>query len=466
MKSLLKLIRKFLVTMMVSFFLLLFLNTFLFLLFTYQSAGNGGAFRTAEMISAGLTESENGYFLSKESSDLLNERQAWAILIDNGSGKVKWNSPNLPSDIPMQYPLSDLSMIIRGYIADYPTASCGHGDDLFLVGYPKDSYWKLISNTFDLKLIQNTPLMLLSFLFFNLILLFLIYWILASGILRSVRPIVKGIESLTEENYICVKEKGLLSSLAHALNKTAQKLHSQDELLRKKEMAQANWIAGVSHDIRTPLSTVLGYSSQLEEDASLSIENRKKAELIRQQSMRMKHLINDLNLASKLEYNIHPFRFQEINLISLLRQTVVDFLNMDVHGRYPMEWETSPSLTSCILRGDPNLIQRAVSNLVINATTHNPGGCTIHVSLKQAPDFCKITVWDNGIGVTDEQLESLRNKPHYMVCDNSATEQQHGLGLLIVKQIADIHHGSVLMDHSPEGGFLVTILLPILKHMT
>ena len=277
---------------------------------------------------------------------------------------------------------------------------------------------------------------------------------------------MKGIESLTEENYICVKEKGLLSSLAHALNKTAQKLHSQDELLRKKEMAQANWIAGVSHDIRTPLSTVLGYSSQLEEDASLSIENRKKAELIRQQSMRMKHLINDLNLASKLEYNIHPFRFQEINLISLLRQTVVDFLNMDVHGRYPMEWETSPSLTSCILRGDPNLIQRAVSNLVINATTHNPGGCTIHVSLKQAPDFSKITVWDNGIGVTDEQLESLRNKPHYMVCDNSATEQQHGLGLLIVKQIADIHHGSVLMDHSPEGGFLVTILLPILKHMT
>lgn len=73
-------------------------------------------------------------------------------------------------------------------------------------------------------------------------------------------------------------------------------------------MARANWIAGVSHDIRTPLSMVMGYAGQLASSSCLETEDRKKAIMIMKQSERMKNLINDLNLASKLEYNMQPIK--------------------------------------------------------------------------------------------------------------------------------------------------------------
>ena len=73
---------------------------------------------------------------------------------------------------------------------------------------------------------------------------------------------------------------------------------------------------------------------------------------------------------------------------------------------------------------------------------------------------CIICVEDNGIGVSDKELEKLNNTPHYMVCDKNTTEQQHGLGLLIVKQIMDVHNGQVEMKHSEYGGFKVVLQIP------
>ena len=158
----------------------------------------------------------------------------------------------------MQYSLADLSWAIRGYIEDYPTTTSEYGDDLLILGNPKTSLWKAMWNTFDYNMIANLPKTVLLFLIFNLIIIFIIYMVAISGVLRSVKPIVTGIEALPDGQNIYVKERGLLSSLAVSLNKTSEKLRSQEYKLKKRETARANWIAGVSHDIRTPLSIVMG----------------------------------------------------------------------------------------------------------------------------------------------------------------------------------------------------------------
>ena len=67
---------------------------------------------------------------------------------------------------------------------------------------------------------------------------------------------------------------------------------------------------------------------------------------------------------------------------------------------------------------------------------------------------------DNGVGATDKQINKLNNSPHYMVCDENTSEQCHGLGLLIVKQIAAAHQGTIEIRHSEYGGFEVKICLP------
>lgn len=464
MKDTLKLLRRFFLILLGSMAALLFLNLILLFVFTYDQAGNESPWKSAQEVSDALVQTEGGgYLLTQEGRAVLEQSGAWAILIDNDSGTVTWSSGNLPEEIPQKYSLAELSWAIRGYIADYPTTVGEHGEDLLVLGNPKTSFWKAMWNTFDYQMIAHLPQILLLFLLFNLAVIFFLYMASVFGFLRSVKPIVAGIEALPTGEEVYVKEKGVLSSLAVSLNRASQKLKLQEYSLKKKETARANWIAGVSHDIRTPLSVVMGYAGQLAEDRTLPPEARKQAETIRLQSVRMKHLINDLNLSSKLEYNAQPLHKSAVNAVSLLRGIVVDFLNLDAQGKYPIQWQTKDGVSSCILDADENLIRRAVSNLIINAQVHNPEGCTVFAKVERQGEHCRITISDNGKGVNDSRLESIRSAPHYMVCDSRTGEQRHGLGLLIVKQIAAAHQGSVEIGRSPSGGFSVSLVLPVKK---
>ena len=129
--------------------------------------------------------------------------------------------------------------------------------------------------------------------------------------------------------------------------------------------------------------------------------------MIVRQSRRIKNLINDLNLASKLEYNMQPLSVKEENAVALVRQVAVDFINTDIEGRYPIEWETPEELTFCAIRADRDLLKRAVSNLIQNSMNHNEEGCTIWISVVREGKNCEISVEDNGHGATDEELRKL-----------------------------------------------------------
>lgn len=158
MKSILKLIKRFIVTMLFSLVLLLFLNFFLLLLISYKQAANHGAWSSADTVASALTENGDGtYRLSAQGEDILSRTNAWAILVDNETGYILWNSSNLPEGIPTQYSAASIAMAVRGYINDYPITTSGYGDDLIMLGFPKKSYWKLISNTFDYDFIRNFP---------------------------------------------------------------------------------------------------------------------------------------------------------------------------------------------------------------------------------------------------------------------------------------------------------------------
>ena len=461
MNSTIKLIRRFCSILIISIFLGILLNLIFLAVITWNQGDNSSGWQQAEAVAADLTLSEEGgYILSEEGEKVLEQAGAWGILVENSTGNVIWASGNLPKEIPRHYTLGEISWAVRGYIQDYPTTTAPQGENLLFLGFPKDRYYKLMWPTFDYDLIQNFFYMILEFLVFNLVFIIVVYAVATSGIIRSVKPIIHGIEALGNQEDVYIREKGLMSQLAASINRVSEKLKTQNYALRKKEMARANWIAGVSHDIRTPLSMVLGHASTLEEDADLPKEARQKAGIIRRQSIRMKNLINDLNLASKLEYNVQPVKRQRTDLVALARSVAVDFLNLDNEGDYPIEWNTEADSGPFMVYGDPDLIKRAMSNLITNAQVHNPKGCTIGVEVREEEGMYALIVSDNGVGVTEEELQSIRNAPHYMVCDSNTGEQRHGLGLLIVKQIAQAHEGRVVLDHSPQGGFLAKILLP------
>lgn len=461
MKSIPKLIKRFVGILMLGSFLILITNFIILAIIAATQAPNGYPWETAEQAAESIEESEQGYMMPDKMIEELNAQNVWAVYIDNATGECVWHSDNLPDTVPLEYTVSDIANLTRGYIDGYPTFTGGSENGLMILGYPKDSYWKHMWPSWDYQFIANLPKTVLIVLALNILIIFLIYIAANAKLLKSVKPITDGIQALPTGQPVALKEKGVLSEISANINRTSEVLQSQNYQIKKKETARANWIAGVSHDIRTPLSMVMGYASQLESNKQLPEEERQRAAVIVKQSQRMKNLINDLNLASKLEYNMQPTHIEQVNVISAVRQIVVDFINLDIGGKYLIEWLTDSDLNTLIINADKDLIKRAVSNLIQNSINHNADGCTIYVAVKECNRSCSIVVSDNGVGATDEQIDKLNNLPHYMVCDENTSEQRHGLGLLIVKQIAAAHKGTVEIRHSKYGGLEVEICLPI-----
>ena len=461
MKIALKLLRRLVVGMFLVCLLLPVLDLVILFSFTVKYSSNGSPYTMAEEVAEGLSETEDGYSLSPQVQESLKQAGAWAMLIQSGTGQVVWHTENLPAEVPLSYRASDIASLTRGYVQDYPTFPASRGEDVVVAGYPRDSFWKHMYPAWDMGLIKDLIPFAAAVILADIIVIILIYLVTDMKLLKSVGPIVDGIEQLSRGRTAYIRRKGLLSEIAQSVNKTSEILQTRNRELRKKETARANWIAGVSHDIRTPLSMVMGYAAQLADSPGLTEEERRKAQVICRQSQRMKNLINDLNLASKLEYNMQPVDREQVSLVALMRKTVVDFLNMDAEGKYPIEWLTREDAAPCFVYADAALLARAAGNLIQNSMNHNPEGCSIYVTVERQETTCSVAVEDDGAGITEEKLEELNNAPHYMMCDENVTGQRHGLGLLIVRQIAQVHGGDMEVGHSARGGFAVRIRLPL-----
>lgn len=463
MKGVPKLIRCFVSILLLSSLLIVILNVAVFAILVVNNAPNPNTSPYNIAIETGhaLQMADNGkYVLPEDIFAKLKKNNVWAILIGNDTLQVEWKTDNVPSTIPNDYSLSDIADLSVGYLNNYPTYTGDNDNGIVVLGFPQDSFWKHTRASWNYNLIANFPEIILKILLMNIALILAIYVIANMKLLKSVKPITKGIQDLSSGERVHIPETGMLSEICSNINHTSDTLQKQQEQLRKKNMARANWIAGVSHDIRTPLSMIMGYAGQLENSHNLSESEQKKAAVIVKQSARMKNVINDLNLASKLEYNMQPLMKNKENAVAIVRHVVVDFMNMDIDDKFPIEWKTNDELMFYTIEADKDLLKRAISNLIQNSITHNENGCRIYVSVATEPGKCIICVEDDGIGASNEQIQKLNNTPHYMVCDTNATEQRHGLGLLIVKQIIDGHNGTVTIAQSTYGGFKVTLTIP------
>lgn len=304
------------------------------------------------------------------------------------------------------------------------------------------------------KVMDNTLVWIPAVLVLNTIAAVLLALLLGLRLFRSLKPLAKGIEDMAEKRPVELFTNGLLGDLAAGINKTSAQLVKQETALAKRDNARTTWIAGVSHDIRTPLSLVMGYASQLEDDTELPPSKREQAGIIRSQSERIKTLVNDLNLASKLEYDMQPIRKTTIMPAALLRSITADFLNNGLDPIYSIDLLVSGNAQNAMVTGDKELLRRAVSNLISNSVSHNPNGCTIKVTLESGNGNCSIQVSDNGVGFTPESLNKLRLEAGLAELEN------HGLGLTIVQQIVKAHGGTSEFRNLPEGGCKITLCLP------
>ena len=228
--------------------------------------------------------------------------------------------------------------------------------------------------------------------------------------------------------------------------------------MSRQNKARANWISGVSHDIRTPLSMIMGYAQRIASDHEAGDNVRQEAVIIQGQSEKIRDLVQDLNLVSQIEYEMQPLHQQSVRLSKLLRSYTAELLNTGLPDSYSIEIEISPVAETITFNCDERLIMRAVNNLVQNSIRHNPDGCDIVLGLNCTAETISLTVSDNGVGLSDEKLKELREKPHYMESTDDRLDLRHGLGLLLVRQIVEAHSGEMQLQGGDQEGLSIELV--------
>lgn len=389
--------------------------------------------------------------ISEDAVQKLQKNHIWAMYL-NPEGQCFW-SLDLPREVPESYTIQDVALFSKGYIANYPVFVWNTDDGMLVLGYPKDSYTKLTSNYYSVQSIHTVPIFVFCILVVDLLLLFLTYFLSKRRIIKKTEPIMAAIETLSDGKTISLNVSGELAGVANSVNEASKILSRQNE-------ARANWISGVSHDIRTPLSMIMGYAGRISEDKTASLKIKEQACIIRQQSINIKELVQDLNLVSQLEYEMQPLHKEPIRLSKLLRSYVAELLNTEISDSYTIDVDISPDAETAMLECDARLISRAINNLVQNSIQHNPQGCKIKLLLNIFKNSLSLTVEDNGCGLSPEELHELEEKPHYMESTDERLDLRHGLGLLIVRQVVDAHKGTLTLEGSEGCGCKIKLLFP------
>lgn len=222
---------------------------------------------------------------------------------------------------------------------------------------------------------------------------------------------------------------------------------------RKTELLRREFVAGVSHELKTPITSIKMAASTIAENYDSKTAER-FIPTIEREADRMTALVNDMLLLSKIEFSRAGENFKSFNLSDIVKLAVSNNENQIVRNGVVVENLCPATLE---MKGDPTLVQIAVSNLVSNAVRYGGAECRITISAKDTGEFLSLTVADTGVGISKENLGRVFERFFRVDKGRSRALGGTGLGLALVKHIAILHGGGVSAESELGKGSRFTI---------
>ncbi|MGP7733307.1 phosphate regulon sensor histidine kinase PhoR [Oceanimonas smirnovii] len=226
--------------------------------------------------------------------------------------------------------------------------------------------------------------------------------------------------------------------------------------LRSLEQVRKSFVANVSHELRTPLTVLKGYLEMLEELPSAQRWQKTQGVLL-EQTQRMDALVNQLMTLTRYEAATQPDFSKVVDMPAMLHMLEQEAVALSGERQHTFSFDIEPGLK---VRGEPEQLRSAVSNLVYNAVRHTPAGSHIVVEWKRAGEAGRFAVTDNGEGIAPEHIARLTERFYRVDKARSRQTGGSGLGLAIVKHALS-HHDSHLEISSRAGkGSCFSFVLP------
>ncbi|HEX9378487.1 MAG TPA: HAMP domain-containing sensor histidine kinase [Gaiellaceae bacterium] len=245
---------------------------------------------------------------------------------------------------------------------------------------------------------------------------------------------------------------------ARAEAESAQRqLVRQNEQLRETDRLKDEFVALISHDLRTPLTSIMGYLELVLDDENLTEEQRGFLNVADRNADRLLRLVNDLLFVARFEAGELELRRAELDLAAVVRQSVEESGPRAAAGRVELTCEAGDVSS---VQADKGRMFQLVENLVSNAIKFTPAGGDVRVSVTPVNGVVRLEVVDTGIGIASEEQQRLFER---FFRASTASEHQipgTGLGLYITRAIVEAHGGSIAVRSGPGEGTSFCVELP------
>lgn len=278
-------------------------------------------------------------------------------------------------------------------------------------------------------------------------------YFLAGRFLRPIQQMIQAASGIQQGQDL--KKRIELKKGQDELHQLADTFNGMMDRLEASFQAEKQFTSDMSHELRTPVAVIL---SQCE--LSLEEEQDKDAyadalRLIQRQGKKMSVLINDMLMMTRMEQRRDSIRMMQLDFSSLCASVCED-LRLLCEKNIELSWQLEEGVT---IVGNKELLQRLLVNLITNAYRYGKEQGHIQVALKQTQTEIRLSVADDGRGIAQEQLAHIWQR--FYQADASRSNQGSGLGLAMVQEIAQLHHGRMKVESVQGKGSCFTFCIPM-----
>ncbi|GAB2565493.1 sensor histidine kinase [Gracilibacillus alcaliphilus] len=392
--------------------------------------------------------------VSKDGEEALSQFGAWLQILDQNGDVVA--SYQAPEDLPNHYTPIELVHRYKYMDDDLNTYFIGEYEEYsYLIVVPDSSEQRTVFMVNGEQIFTSITQFLGTIIIVDLLIATLVGFLFSTILTKPINRLINRIHALKERIFEKEKPKrpGIYKHVFDNINEVAEKLQAYEQERQKLEKMRNEWISNVSHDIKTPLSSIRGYAELLRSDDLSEAERLEYAEVIERQSLYMRELLDDFNLTMRLRNQELPLNLQPTNMEHFVRELVIDLLNDPQFSSKHIQYDNTESAVNWEI--DQHLMKRALLNFIYNALLHNEEDVEIDIQVTEEG----IIIKDNGKGIAAEEQEQIFER--YYRGTNTANIHGTGLGMAISRDIIQAHGGTVQLTSVKGKGTTIKVMLSV-----
>lgn len=239
-----------------------------------------------------------------------------------------------------------------------------------------------------------------------------------------------------------------LHSIVFSINELIAELEKVRIEAKKSEESRKQLLSSISHDIRTPLTSIIGYIDALKDGVAVSeIERKEYLKILYMKSNNLKHLVNEIFNMAKLDANEFPLKEEELDFSEVTREVLIEFL--PELSKHNLELQVLIPESTCPIIADHLSLMRIMSNLIKNAIYYGKDGKTLGIELLETDTDYELLIWDKGPGIPKHDLQNVFERMYRSEQSRNSSSGGSGLGLSISKALVERNGGHIWVESTP-----------------